>query len=76
MTTMNAFDRQLLADMLLREGITAVLSELAWLQAEADLAKHLRTGRTDNSGVPAAIPQPGSSRERTTPEPSPFSYAR
>jgi hypothetical protein len=42
MTTLNAFDGQFLADMLLREGIAAVLSELAWLQAEADLTKELR----------------------------------
>ena len=42
MTTLNAFDGQFLADMLLREGIAAVLSELAWLQAEADLTRELR----------------------------------
>jgi helix-turn-helix protein len=41
MTTLNAFDRQLLAGMIRREGITAVLSELAWLQAAADLPKRL-----------------------------------
>ena len=37
MTTLNSFDRQCLADMLYREGIAAVVSELAWLQVEADL---------------------------------------
>jgi len=51
MTTLNAFDRQLLAGMIRREGITAVLSELAWLQAEADLPKLLaepaHTGKLD-----------------------------
>ena len=41
MTTLNSFDRQCLADMLCREGIAAVLSELAWLQVEADLTKLL-----------------------------------
>jgi hypothetical protein len=41
MTTLNTFDRQCLADMLQREGIAAVLSELAWLQAETDLTKLL-----------------------------------
>jgi hypothetical protein len=41
MTIMNAFDRQFLADILRREGIAAVLSELAWLQVEADLPKLL-----------------------------------
>jgi hypothetical protein len=41
MTTLNLFDRQFLADMLRREGIAAVLSELAWLQTEADMAKLL-----------------------------------
>ena len=45
MTTLNAFDRQFLADMLRREGIAAVLSELAWLQAEADMTKELRLRR-------------------------------
>ena len=40
---MNAFDRQFLADMLRREGIAAVLSELAWaaVQAEVDMTKLL-----------------------------------
>ena len=51
MTTLNVFDRQFLADILRREGITAVLSELAWLQAEADLPKRLaepsHTGKLD-----------------------------
>ena len=41
MTTLNAFDRHCLANMLCREGITAVLSELAWLQAEVDMTKLL-----------------------------------
>ena len=41
MTTLNAFDRQCLADILHRTGIAALLSELAWLQAEADLTKLL-----------------------------------
>jgi hypothetical protein len=41
MTTLNVFDRHFLADMLCREGITAVLSELAWLQTEADMTKLL-----------------------------------
>ena len=39
MTTLNAFDRQCLADMLRREGIAAVLSERAWLLVEAELTK-------------------------------------
>jgi len=51
MTTMNVFDRQFLADILRREGIAAVLSELVWLQAEADLPKLLtepaHTGKLD-----------------------------
>jgi hypothetical protein len=52
MTTLNVFDRQFLADMLRREGIAAVLSELAWLQAEADLTKQVaEPARTDKSGV-------------------------
>ena len=37
MTTLNPFDRQLLTAVLLQDGIAAVLSELAWLQIEADL---------------------------------------
>jgi len=41
MTTLNAIDRQCLLDMLCREGIAAVLSELAWLQVEADLTRRL-----------------------------------
>ena len=41
MTTLNAFDRLLLADILRREGFAAVLSELAWLQDEADMTKLL-----------------------------------
>ena len=41
MTTLNSFDRQCLADMLCREDIAAVLSELAWLQVEADLTRLL-----------------------------------
>jgi transcriptional regulator with XRE-family HTH domain len=41
MTTLNEFDRQFLADILRRDGVAAVLSELAWLQAEADLPKPL-----------------------------------
>jgi hypothetical protein len=52
MTALNACDRQFLADMLRREGIAAVLSELAWLQAEADMTKLLAgPTRTDKSGV-------------------------
>jgi hypothetical protein len=52
MTTLNVFDRQFLADMLRRERIAAVLSELAWLQAEADMTKLLvEPARTDKSGV-------------------------
>jgi len=39
MTTLNAFDRQCLADMLHRDGVAAVLSELAWLLVEAELTK-------------------------------------
>ena len=39
MTTLKAFDRQLLVDMLRRNGIAAVLSELAWIQIEADMTK-------------------------------------
>jgi hypothetical protein len=50
MTTLNVFDRQFLADMLRREGIAAVLSELAW-QTEADMTKLLADPRTDKSGV-------------------------
>jgi hypothetical protein len=41
MTTLNSFDRQCLADMLCREGIAAILSELAWLQVEGDLTRLL-----------------------------------
>jgi hypothetical protein len=41
MTTLNVLDRQCLADMLRREGAAAVLAELAWLLAEADLTKLL-----------------------------------
>jgi hypothetical protein len=52
MTTLKVCDRQFLADMLRREGITAVLSELAWLQAEADMTKPLpEPAPTDKSGV-------------------------
>jgi len=52
MTTLSVFDRQLLADMLRRNGIAAVLSELAWLQAEVDMTKLLAgPTRTDKSGV-------------------------
>ena len=51
MTNLNAFDRQFLADIIRREGIAAVLSELAWLQAEANLPKLLtepaHTGKLD-----------------------------
>jgi len=51
MTTLNAFDRQLLAGMIRREGITVIFSELAWLQAEADLpkpsAEPAHTGKLD-----------------------------
>jgi hypothetical protein len=40
------------ADMLRRNGIAAVLSELAWLQAEVDMTKLLaEPTRTDKSGV-------------------------
>jgi hypothetical protein len=41
MTTLNVFDQHFLADMLCREEITAVLSELAWLPTEADMTKLL-----------------------------------
>jgi hypothetical protein len=52
MTTLNVFDRQALADMLRREGIVAVLSELALQQAEVDKTKLLaEPARTDKSGV-------------------------
>ena len=51
MTTLNVFDRQFLADMLRRNGIAAVLSELAWLLAEVDMTKLAEPTRTDKSGV-------------------------
>jgi len=51
MTTLNEFDRQFLADILRRDGVAAILSELAWLQAAADLPKRLaepaHTGKLD-----------------------------
>jgi len=39
MSAVNAFDRQLLTNMLLRDGIATAPSELAWLQIEVDLTK-------------------------------------
>ena len=52
MTTLNVSDRQFLADMLRRNGIAAVLSQLAWLQAEVDMTKLLvAPARTDKSGA-------------------------
>ena len=42
MTTLNEFDRQLLVDMLRRNGMATILSELAWLQIQADLTKRVQ----------------------------------
>jgi hypothetical protein len=52
MRTLNAFDRQLLTDVLLRGGIAAVLSELAWLQIASDLTEpRVEPVRTDKSDI-------------------------
>ena len=58
MTTLNAIDRQCLLDMLCREGIAAVLSELAWLQVEADLTRLPAEPemRQKLSSVPTVLP--------------------
>ena len=58
MTVLNALDRQCLADMLCREGIAAVLAELAWLQVELDLMRRLAEPAMSQklSPEPAVLP--------------------